>query len=333
MALEAGTGETRWQHAYEAPLPKNPVFDFWNTSAGPGPYASPLLADGRLFALGVGGLLHVLDAKTGAMVWKKDLVAELRPPDFRATAASPIAYGENVILPVGGRGQGLVAFDGATGEVAWKSQDFQDAPASPVLIDVGGQEQLVVFGREQVAGVNPGNGELYWNHPHATQFGLNISTPVWGEDGILILSSAYDGGSRALRLTREGGETTVEELWFNNRMRVHFGNMVRFGGLVIVTSGDFGPAFFTAVDAETGEEAWRERSLARSHMVYAGGRLVIVDEDGEIALATPSETGLDIHARTQVLKENAWTPPTLVGSRLYLRDRQSVMALELGPVD
>jgi len=330
VALDAETGETRWQHAYAAPLPKNPVFDFWNTSAGPGPYASPLLVDGRLFALGVGGLLHVLDAGTGEVVWRKDLVAEFRPPDFRASAASPIAHGDHVILPVGGPGQGLVALDRATGNVAWKAQDFQDAPASPILIEVDGQEQLVVFGRETVAGVSPADGELYWTHPHATEYGLNISTPVWGDDGILLLSSAYNGGSRALRLTREGGKTRVEELWFDNRMRVHFGNMIRSGDLVIGTSGDFGPAFFTALDVRTGEEAWRERSLARSHMVFAGGKLVIVDEDGEIAVATPTASGLEIHGRAQVLKENAWTPPTLVGNRLYVRDRSSVMALDLG---
>jgi outer membrane protein assembly factor BamB len=105
--------------------------------------------------------------------------------------------------------------------------------------------------------------------------------------------------------------------------------MVRVGRLVIGTSGDFGPAFFTALDAATGKEVWRERSLSRSHMVYAGDELVIVDEDGEVAIATPTESGLEIHARAPVLKENAWTPPTLVGDRLYVRDRNSVLALDL----
>ena len=43
---------------------------------------------------------------------------------------------------------------------------------------------------------------------------------------------------------------------------------------------DFGPAFLTAMDITTGEERWRERSFARSHMLYADGKVVLVDEDG-----------------------------------------------------
>ena len=79
-----------------------------------------------------------------------------------------------------------------------------------------------------------------------------------------------------------------------------------------------------------GEEAWRERSFGRSHMVLAGGKMVIVDEDGQVAVATPTKQGLQVHARADVLKKNAWTPPTLVGRRLYVRDRSDILALDLG---
>ena len=173
------------------------------------------------------------------------------------------------------------------------------------------------------------NGELLWSHPHETNHGLNISTPVWGEGNLLFCSSAYNGGSRVIRLRREDGKTTAEELWFNNRMRLHFGNAIRIGDLVLGTSGDFGPAFFTALDINSGEEVWRERSFARSQMVYADGMLVIVDEDGDLALATPTRQGLKVHARTELLTENAWTPPTLVGTKLYVRDRKNIVALDL----
>ena len=162
-----------------------------------------------------------------------------------------------------------------------------------------------------------------------TNHGLNISTPVWGEGNLLFCSSAYNGGSRVIRLRREDGKTTAEELWINNRMRLHFGNAIRIGDLVLGTSGDFGPAFFTALDINSGEEVWRERSFARSQMVYADGMLVIVDEDGDLALATPTRQGLKVHARTELLTENAWTPPTLVGTKLYVRDRKNIVALDL----
>jgi hypothetical protein len=65
-------------------------------------------------------------------------------------------------------------------------------------------------------------------------------------------------------------------------------------------------------------------------MVNANGTLVIVDEDGELAVASVSSAGLRVHARRQILSSNAWTPPTLVGSTLYVRDRKDILALELG---
>ena len=112
-------------------------------------------------------------------------------------------------------------------------------------------------------------------------------------------------------------------------MRIHFGGAIRVDNLVIGSSGDFGPAFMVAVNADTGEEVWRERTFARAQMVNANGTLVILDEDGELAVASVSSQGLRVHARKEILTSNAWTPPTLVGSMLYVRDRKDILALDL----
>jgi outer membrane protein assembly factor BamB len=224
----------------------------------------------------------------------------------------------------------VVAFNPEDGAVVWKDQDFLLAAASPILIDVEGEEQLVVFTPGEVTGLDPRNGNPLWSYPHPTSYGLNISTPVFGDGNLLFSSSAYGGGSRVVRLKRANGKTAVEELWFSNRLRLHFGNAIRIGDLIVGTSGDFGPAFFIAVDVETGEEIWRERTFGRSQMVLAGSQLVIVDEGGDLALASATREGLKVHARAELLTENAWTPPTLVGTRLYVRDRKNVVAVELG---
>jgi hypothetical protein len=112
-------------------------------------------------------------------------------------------------------------------------------------------------------------------------------------------------------------------------MRLHFGSALRIGKLIVGSSGDFGPAFMMAVNVDTGAEVWRERSFARAQMVESDGTLVIVDEDGDIAVASISDGGLRVHARKQMLTQNAWTPPTLVGGTVYLRDRKDVVALDL----
>jgi len=330
VALAATSGDTLWEHRYEAPLLEHMSYGTWLRQGGPGPYSTPLLLGEVLYAVGASGKFHALDRASGEIRWFHNLDEEYSMSGYRGYAPSPIAYGDDVILPVGGPGQAVVAFDRHTGEVRWKSQDFGLAPASPILIDVDGEDQLVVFTPGEVVGLDPGNGDLIWRCPHETNHGLNISTPVWGEGNLLFVSSAYDGGSRVVRLSRANGRTTVEELWSSNRLRLHFGNAIRVDDLILGTSGDFGPAFFVAVDIHTGEEAWRERTFGRSQMVYADGKLVIVDESGGLALATPTPEGLEVHTRAELLTENAWTPPTLVGTKLYVRDRKSIMALDLG---
>ena len=182
---------------------------------------------------------------------------------------------------------------------------------------------------DEVAGVDPNNGDLLWSHPHKTDSGLNISTPVWGEGNLLFCSSAYDGGSRVLKLTNASGKTAVQEVWFSRLFRIHYGNVIRVGDYLYGSSGDFGPAPFTAVNVNTGQVLWRNRSLSRATFILADGRFIILDEDGNLALATPSPEGLKIHSKVELLTSNAWTAPTLVGTKLYVRDRKVIMALDL----
>ena len=171
-------------------------FDVWLNAAGPGPYSTPLIAGGSVFAVGVNGHFHALDKNTGELLWSHNLVDAFDVTEYNAFASSPLAFGQTVILPLGGSGHGVVAFDRDTGAVAWKSHRFDLAPGSPVLISVDGQDQLVVLAQQEMVGLDPADGRLLWSHPHQNELGLNISTPLWGRDSLLFFSSAYDGGSR-----------------------------------------------------------------------------------------------------------------------------------------
>src|SRR5207237_8014007 len=121
------------------------------------------------------------------------------------------------------------------------------SPVSPTLIDVDGQPRIVVSAGERVVGMNPSNGQPLWTHPHKSDYGLNISTPVWSPaDHVLFVSSAYSAGSRAIELHQAADKTVAAEKWFSNRMRVHIGTVIRLGDYAYGSSGDFGPAFITA---------------------------------------------------------------------------------------
>lgn len=326
IAVDAATGRTLWEHRYDAPFAPR-----MNLEYGPGPHATPLVVGDLVYTVGVTGKLFAFEKRAGRVAWSHDLWGEYKGQvQGRGYASSPLAYKDDVIVPVGGRGQALMAFDQKTGTLRWKNGDLDLAPSSPLLINVDGQDQIVLFHADGVAGLEASGGALLWNHPHKTDYGLNISTPVWGSDNLLFISSAYSGGSRVLHLAQAGGRTAVRELWFSPKMRLHIANAVRLGDKVYGSSGDFGPAFFTAVDVRTGQIAWQDRSFSRAHAVHADGRLIIVDEDGTVALASVGPGGLTVHSRAELLASKAWTAPTVVGTRLYLRDRASMKAFDLG---
>ncbi len=324
IAVEAASGRTLWEHAY--PSPTATLTDQY----GFGPDASPLVAGGRVFAIGSLGDLRAYDAATGKVLWTQELVKGLGGT-FRGLSysSSPVAYGETVIAQVGEAGHALVAFRQSDGAIAWQSGDFQSSAASPILIQLGEATQLVAFFSYEIAGFDPASGKLSWTHPHKTTLGHNIATPVWGDDGVLFVSSAYDGGSAAVRLAAEGDAVKVEPLWKSQQMRVHFTSAVRVGDLVVGSSGDFGPVPLSAVEVKTGKIAWRDRSFSRANLVVAGDRLLVLDEDGTLGLVTVSPTGLTVLAQAQIGGDRNWTVPTLTGDRLYVRDRKTLKAFEL----
>ena len=324
IALAAATGKTIWEHKYDAPTAG---IDY---EYGLGPHATPLLVGELLYTVGAVGKLHALDKKTGKVVWTVDLYKDLGGKKMgRGYSCSPVAYKNTIILTLGGAGQTMVALNQNDGKVVWKNQTLDLSPASPIIINVDGQEQMVAFLGKVIAGIDPNSGELLWSHPHVTDWGLNISTPVWGNDNLLFLSSAYSGGSRVLKLSRSQGKTTATELWFNNRVRVHHSTAIRIGDFVYASSGDFGPAFFAGVNVKTGEVAFQDRTFPKTNFIFADGKLIILDEDGNLALATVSPTGLKVISKVSLLKNLAWTVPTLAGTKLYLRDRQTIMAVDL----
>jgi outer membrane protein assembly factor BamB len=326
VALDAKTGETRWNQTYAAPF-----IETCSEQLGPAPRSAPLIAGDRLITVSAGGLMNSFDRRTGQKQWTRDLL-EGTADALRACgySSSPLLYKDTIITTAGGKGRGVLAIAAATGQLAWSAQDFQNGYSSPILIDLDGRPEVIVFTFGEIAGLNPDTGAMEWRHPHAADMGVNVTTPIWGDDHLLFVSSSYNGGSRVLKLARRDGSVSVDELWSNKRVRVHFGNAVRFGQRVYLSNGDSSAAPFAAVDIATGTITWRDRAVTRATVVGAGNRLVILDEDGNLALATPNDTGLEVHAKAQILGERSWTAPTLSGTTLYVRDRKQIMALDLG---
>jgi outer membrane protein assembly factor BamB len=329
IALDARTGHTLWEHKYPS---RREDFSF-----GAGPHSTPLVVGERLFTIGTNQQLFAFDKRTGKVLWSRDFIKDFASPELlirpvvkTGYGCSPLAFRDLIICSVGGPGQAVMAFRQADGSVAWKSGDFLTSAAAPILIEFNGRPQVVFLAGGTVTGLDPANGTVLWSHPHDPGNDLNCASPIWGSDDILFVSSAYKAGSRAIRLKQVGNATHTEELWFTNRVRFMFLNPIRLGDFVYGTTGDFGPAFLTALDIRTGEAAWQHRGFGRASLVYADDKLIIMDEDGDLALAKISPEKVSILSQAKIFDTTTWTTPTLVGTTLYARDREKIVALALG---
>lgn len=325
IAAEAESGKTLWEHA--TPM----TFQSDAPEMGNGPYATPLIAGSRLFTTGVAGRLQCLDKKTGKLLWTQELWSGHGGSRLMyGYASSPIAFRDMVIVPVGGRGKAVMAFKQADGAVAWAKNDFGNVYSSPVLIDLGGLEQLVLLMDGAMLAVNPHNGDLQWQVPFKADYSIAVATPLWGAGNLLFVSSEYNGGAKAVELRRSGAQTTATELWTSNRLRLHHGNAIRIGDTIYFSSGGKGSqAILSAVDARSGTIHWQQRSIEKATFVWADQKLITLDQDGNLMIAHPSPQGFAIAAKAPLLTSLSWTPPVLVGTRLYLRDRRTMMAVDL----
>lgn len=326
--LRADTGEVVWEHRYETVLPEKTYGDF-----GKGPRATPLVHEGVVFAIGFAGTMHALDARTGEVRWRRDLWN-----DFAATpvsygySSSPIMHQNTLIVLLGGTDNAIVALNPGNGSTVWKRHSFANGYSTPRIIKVGGLDHLVCVMNDMIIGLDPKTGDLHWacEHEHSEKAFENIAMPAYGDGGFLFFSSPKRD-ARTLRLTREGEKVTFAEVWTSRKIRTFHPTTLRVGDNLYGSSGITGPGFLFGANAQTGALRWRERGFATAKVLFADDRLIVLDEDGDLAIATPGPEGLTIHGRWPVLTPRAWTIPTLVGSTLFLRDQKVIKALNIGP--
>src|SRR5262245_30046793 len=311
VALYAKTGTSAWEHRIASP-------------GDNAPNSTPTIAGDRLYALDFAGVLCALDKKSGKLAWSHDLVREYaaKRPQY-GFSSSPLAYGESLIVPVGGTDYGVAAFALADGKLLWHAHDLREFYASPILIEVGGEAQIVVLAQEHVVGLKPETGEMLWDEPIPGE--QNIATPVWGSDGLLCVTAGAEG-SVGLKLSKKDGKTHVERAW-KNELQISQTTVVRVGDHLYGSTGD--PACVTAIDARTGAVAWREPGFSVANLVAGDGKLVLFDYEGVVALGTAGPDGFRVSSRASLMNAHAFTPPSLAGKCLYLRDQEKIVALDL----
>lgn len=327
VALEAGSGKTIWEYKSDAKPHAEHVMEF-----GGGPRSTPTIDGDRLFAVGVSGTMYCLNKSDGKLNWTKELWKDMGGNVLNhGYSSSPLVYQDLVIVFVGGTGHGIVALKKADGSTVWQKLDYDNSFSSPKIISFEGSDQLVALLKSAVVALNPRNGELLWEFKPDTEFNFHATQPIWGPDGILFVPAVAPAGSRALKLVKTGDKVEAQEIWSTRKVRYEHVSGVGMKDYAYGCSGGGnGPAFITAMNIRTGEVLWRERGFSKANCLGAGEYLIILDEDGQLALAKPTPEKLNVVSKTNILEKVTWTVPTLVGTTLYVRDKKNIVALDLG---
>ena len=317
LALDAGSGETLWRTAYPA------SFDMVAATRrhGPGPKSTPTYADGRLFTLGISGIVTAFDAQSGRQIWQ--MPGGAVEPLYH-TGMSPFVDGELMILHVGGHDDGaLTAFDVATGDIQWSWDGDGPAYGSPIVAEIEGVRQIITFTQENFVGVSAETGELLWRRPYTTPSTTTSQTPqIYDND---VIEAGRGNGITRVRVVREGNAWTTENVWHTDEVSLHLTNGVIVDGVLFGLSHLNSGQYF-GLDLDTGEVLWTSapRQAENAAIVYAGTTIFSLEADAELVVVPGSRTGFEPVQRYDVAASATWAQPTLAGNRLFVKDVDSL---------
>jgi outer membrane protein assembly factor BamB len=312
-AIDTATGKVVWEKAYAAP------FEMVSATKrhGPGPKSTPTYADGRLFTFGMSSIITAWDAATGKELWRKP--AGPLQPQFH-TAMSPLVDGAQMILHIGGDKQGaLTAFDPATGAVKWEWKGDGPAYGSPIIAEIGGTRQLMLFSQQNFIAVNPANGQLLWSVPFEARSTTNSITPL--VHGNTVIVSGQGKPVTAYIIANRGGKWSADVAWENPQLSMSFSNGVLVGDALFSMSPLNSGQFFWA-DVKTGKTLWTSppRQAGNAAITRSGNLLFVLKDDGQLMIGRANPSGFEPMKTYTVATSATWAPPVISGSRIFVKD-------------
>lgn len=316
-AYAADTGKERWK--FKA-----------NVRGPEGPQVAPLVADGTVFTLGYGGKIHAVAADTGKLVWSKDLFKEYSPPQgyFGVGAGLLVADGK-LIVNVGGKGAGIVAFDTATGKEVWKATDDPPSYSTPTLTQIDGKPYAVVFTRTGVVVLSVETGKVKYARRHRSRMEASVNAAVPLVSGNELFATASYGTGAALWTM---GKEDLDEVWANDTsLSCQYDTPVKVGDYLYGINGrqDFRNGALVCVEWKTGKVMWENKGFGVAHLIAVDGGILALTEMGELVRFAASDRDFTEVARVNVTDGLTRAAPALADGRLYLRNDGTLIALKL----
>ncbi len=318
-AYDVATGRERWTSKWDA--------EFKEFMGGDGPRATPTYFDGRVYALGATGELRSLDAATGATMWRTNILEDAGASNLQwGMSASPLIVDNAVVtLPGGSGGRSVVAYDHRTGARLWSALDDRQSYSSPMLVTIDGVRQILTVSATRIMGLDPANGRLLWEHPWVTMYDVNAGQPILLGEKRVFMSSGYDHGAVVIEITMNGGRGAVKEIWQNNRMKNQFTSSVLHDGYIY----GLDESILACIDPETGRLMWKGGRYGYGQIALASGHIIVLTEDGDMALVKPDPQKHVELARFPVLDGKTWNHPAFSDGRLLVRNLKEMAMFDL----
>jgi outer membrane protein assembly factor BamB len=313
-ALDAASGKVLWRTGYPAP------FEMDKSAAphGPGPKSTPVYADGKLFSIGMSGIVTAFDAANGKQLWQKPgLPAQ---PLWTSHSFSPLVDRGRVVFHMGGNDKGtLSAFDVNTGDVKWAWSGDGPGYGSPMLYEFAGIPQIVTMTQQKFVGLDAATGRLLWERPYTTEYAQNIMTPVRYGDTLIV--SGFQNPVAAFRVMRQNNQWSTEQVWVNADVSLYMSDAVLAGQTLVGLSQRRSGQFF-ALDARSGRTLWSSdpRQATNAAIVSAGDFWLALEDDGELLVSRWNASAFDPLRRYAVATSATWAQPVISGNRVFVKD-------------
>lgn len=347
LCFAAEDGKLLWEHKYDCP---------YTISYPNGPRTTPVVDEQRVYALGAMGDLLCLNAADGQVRWQKNLLKDAaQEPPVWGCAAHPLIDGDLLYTLVGGKGHAVVALNKHTGEEVWHALDTEEVGYSPPMIyELAGKRQLVVWLSEAIYGLDPATGEQYWKQDYPLDIpvqrpAVNIITVKktgTGATGDLLFISSFYHGPMTLKVDAEGARV----LWqgkSNNPVKPDGPHCVMSSpvfhgghGYAIGNQGDL-----HCFDEATGEKKWqtfdavtgRKADCGTAFIVPQGDRYVLFNDQGNLIFAELTPEGYHEQGRAKLLepvgfargRDVVWSHPAFSMQSVFARNDKELIRVSL----
>lgn len=314
-AIDAATGESLWKTDFVATY-----VGTYNPDGGP--RCVPLIHDNRVYVFGAAGDLHCVSLEDGAKRWTREAYHEYGGKEgYFGAGSTPIVAAGKIIVNIGGRGAGLMAFDLDTGKTAWQATNEGASYSSPTLATINGQLHAIFVTRLNTISVDPNDGDVQFRFPFGESGPtVNGATPLVF-DNYLFVSSSYGVGANLSRINGDG----VKQLWANDDvMSSQYSTCVYRDGFLYGTHGreDHQNGVLRCFEAKTGKIKWTESGFGVAHTILVGDQLLLLDVEGRLRLAEVDPNSYREIASAQISTNLTRALPALSHGNFYFRENE-----------